>query len=164
MKHDGCTEQGPPRPNWLAAQRTYLTVLVPAMLVWEAAQMPLYTLWWTGTTAEIGYAILHCTSGDALIGLATLGWALLVLGVPDWPRERFGPVAIATIAAGLAWAVYSEWLNVELRRSWAYTETMPRIPPLGTGLAPLLQWLVVPVIAFLVTRSVSQRRRAAPPS
>lgn len=157
----GARLNGPPsmrpveiRRDWLGAQRLYLAVLVPGMLVWEAAQMPLYTLWWTGTTAEIGYAILHCTLGDALIGVATLGCASLLVGSSDWPHERFAAVAVVTLTFGLAWVVYSEWVDVELRGSWAHTETMPRIPPLGTGPAPLLQWLVVPAMAFAVTHRV----------
>ena len=53
-----------------------------------------------------------------------------------------------TVAAGLAYTVFSERLNIEVRRSWAYSDLMPVLPPVGTGLAPLLQWLVVPAAAL----------------
>jgi len=36
----------------------------------------------------------------------------------------------------------------QVRESWSYTEAMPLLPPLGTGLIPFLQWLIVPGIAF----------------
>jgi hypothetical protein len=140
------------RGGWLPALRIYVAVLVPLMLVWETAQMPLYTLWQTGTVGEIAYAIVHCTLGDALIGLAALTWALVLVGSPEWPRASFRVVATATLAIGLGYLVYSEWVNIELRGSWAYTEAMPRLPPFGTGLAPLLQWLVIPAVALLVVR------------
>ncbi|WP_333670877.1 hypothetical protein [Elioraea tepidiphila] len=140
------------RGGWLPALRLYVAVLVPLMLVWETAQMPLYTLWQTGTVGEIAYAIVHCTLGDALIGLAALTWALVLVGSPEWPRASFRVVATATLAIGLGYLVYSEWVNIELRGSWAYTEAMPRLPPFGTGLAPLLQWLVIPAVALLVVR------------
>ena len=40
---------------------------------------------------------------------------------------------------------------------------MPVIPPLGTGLAPLLQWLIVPGTAlFYVGRKVSLPRGSLP--
>jgi hypothetical protein len=44
--------------------------------------------------------------------------------------------------------VFSEWLNAQLRQNWSYTEAMPVLLPLGTGLTPFLQWLIVPGIAF----------------
>ena len=140
------------RGGWLPALRIFVAVLVPLMLVWETAQMPLYTLWQTGTVGEIAYAIVHCTLGDALIGLAALTWALVLVGSPEWPRASFGFVVVTTLVIGLGYLVYSEWVNIELRGSWAYTEAMPRLPPFGTGLAPLLQWLVIPPIALWAVR------------
>jgi hypothetical protein len=59
---------------------------------------------------------------------------------------------VTTLVIGLGYLVYSEWVNIELRGSWAYTEAMPRLPPFGTGLAPLLQWLVIPPIALWAVR------------
>jgi hypothetical protein len=69
-----------------------------------------------------------------------------------WRLPAFGwRMALAAIALGAAYTIFSEWLNVEIRRSWSYAAAMPVIPWLGTGLAPLLQWLVVPGLAFAVT-------------
>jgi hypothetical protein len=51
---------------------------------------------------------------------------------------------------GAAYTILSEWLNVEIRRSWSYTATMPVLPFLGTGLTPLLQWLIVPTLALAI--------------
>lgn len=39
-------------------------------------------------------------------------------------------------------------LNTVFRRAWAYSELMPTLPWLGTGLAPLLQWLLIPPLAL----------------
>jgi hypothetical protein len=55
---------------------------------------------------------------------------------------------LTAILLGLCYTVFSEWLNTQVRQSWSYTEAMPLVPPLGTGLAPLLQWLIVPGIAL----------------
>ena len=38
---------------WLSALRLYLSFTVVANLVWEVAQLPLYTLWRTGSVREI---------------------------------------------------------------------------------------------------------------
>ncbi|MDO8272015.1 MAG: hypothetical protein Q7U82_08845 [Gammaproteobacteria bacterium] len=61
-------------------------------------------------------------------------------------------VAIATIAFGLVYTVFSEWLNVDIRRTWIYKESMPRLPWPGTGLTPALQWLIVPALRFWFAR------------
>ena len=59
---------------------------------------------------------------------------------------------------GLAYMLFSEWLNVVVRASWAYSERMPAITLFGLtiGLSPLLQWVVVPVTAFTITRRQTQ--------
>ena len=66
-------------------------------------------------------------------------------------------MVLAAVLLGLGYTVFSEWLNVEIRRTWSYTEAMPVIPSLGTGLAPLLQWLIVPGLAFAITARRNRR-------
>lgn len=144
------------------AMRAYVAWLVPAMLAWEIAQLPLYTLWRDGAPGAIAFAVLHCSLGDALIGVAAFAWALLLVGAPDWPASGFRRVLAGTLAIGVAYTVYSEWLNVEIRQAWAYTEAMPRLPWLGTGLAPLLQWVLVPPFALLAARRSAVQRGGAP--
>ena len=56
------------------------------------------------------------------------------------------------IAFGLAYTVFSEWLNVAVRKSWTYSGLMPVIPPLDTGLSPVLQWIVLPILASWLTQ------------
>lgn len=73
---------------------------------------------------------------------------MIFAGGPGWPHRHFARVALVSIAIGVAYTIYSEWLNVAVRGSWAYAEAMPRLPWVGTGLAPLAQWFVVPAFAF----------------
>lgn len=143
----GAPRSGAASPDWLATVRRYLAAAALGNLAWEAGQMPLYTLWRTGSPGEIAVALLHCTAGDVVIAGASLLGALVLLGAPGWPRRRSGAVAAAAIAIGLGYTVYSERLNLA-RGAWAYTETMPTLPWLGTGLAPLAQWLVIPVASL----------------
>jgi hypothetical protein len=126
----------------------FLGAIAAGSLVWEFAHVPLYTLWVTGTWGEIAYAVLHCTAGDVMIAGVCLLLSLAVIGQGTWPLRRFGMVAGATMLLALGYTVFSEWLNTEIRGSWAYREAMPRLPGLGTGLTPVLQWIVVPVLAF----------------
>jgi hypothetical protein len=133
---------------WLTALRRYLAAIVLGNLAWEVAQLPLYTIWRDGSMRDIAFAVLHCTGGDLLIaGTALLG-ALLVTGDGRWPRVRFYSVAAVAILGGLAYTVFSEWLNTEVRGSWAYSELMPQLPLIGAGVAPFAQWIIVPLCAF----------------
>lgn len=138
------------RPNWLSALRSYLAMIAVANLAWEMVQLPLYTLWRTGTTGEKVIAVVHCTAGDLLIALASLILALVSAGDRDWPVRRFGAVAAATLAFGISYTAFSEWLNIVVRKSWAYSDLMPVIDFFGirVGMSPLLQWIAIPALAF----------------
>ena len=153
--------------DWLRALRVYLAVIVPANLAWETLQLPLYTIWTTGTVAERTFAVVHCTGGDALIALSALVGSLAMVGSSTWPNERFRKVAVLALVMGVAYTGFSEWLNISVRRSWAYSDLMPVLPVAGgIGISPLLQWVVVPAGAFWAVRSqgrgADQRGAAAP--
>lgn len=135
----------------LSAIGRYLAVLGVGNLAWEFALMPLYTLWSKGSPREIVFAAIHCTGGDIAIGGAALAGALLLFGNTAWPNARFTPVAIATVAAGFGYTVYSEHVNTA-RGAWGYSAFMPVLPGLGIGLAPMAQWVVVPLLAFAASR------------
>jgi len=104
-------------------------------------------------------AVVHCTGGDALITTATLLTAMLIGRFRGWPP--FGRrVALTIIVLGIAYTIMSEW-NVEVWRSWSYSSVMPLLPWVGTGLSPLLQWLVVPPLAFAITSGRGLTTRSA---
>lgn len=135
----------------------YLALLLGANLAWEIAQLPLYALWDEGRPAEIAFAVLHCTVGDVAVGAAALGAAIVLTRSWRWPATGFGHVVGAATAFGVAATIVLEWLNVEVRGAWAYAEAMPRIPPLGTGLTPVLQWLILPPLCLAAARHLTQR-------
>lgn len=135
--------------DWLEGLRTYLTVITIGNLIWEAAHLPLYTIWNDGAPREKLVAVLHCTGGDFLIALCAWAAAVIVAGRSGWPAEASRRVALLTIAAGLAYTGFSEWLNTAVRQSWTYSELMPVIPGLGVGWSPVLQWIAIPALALM---------------
>lgn len=147
--------------NWLATLRKYFFAIAIGSLVWEFAHLPLYTLWQTGTSEEIVFAALHCTGGDILIAASTLLAALIFLGPRQWPGSGSNRVIITTVLLGLGYTAFSEWLNVEVRGSWAYAAEMPVLPVVGTGISPLLQWFIVPSVAFWWALRPSSRNRVS---
>ncbi|KAB2850111.1 MAG: hypothetical protein F9K44_05870 [Hyphomicrobiaceae bacterium] len=137
-----------PTDGWLIVLRRYMIAIVLGNLVWEIAQLPLYTIWYEGTAGKILFAILHCTAGDVLIASAALIASLLALADGRWPQAGYRSLAIVAVVGGLGYTIYSEWLNTGVRGNWAYTQMMPQLPLIGTGLSPLVQWLIVPSLAF----------------
>ncbi len=138
----------PSHNSWLSMISRYLFFVAVANLLWEFAQLPLYTIWYEETIENIVFAAVHCTGGDVLIATASLIAAHIVTRCPEWPNAGFTQVAIITISFGLGYTVFSEWLNIDTPQSWAYADIMPTIPILGTGLSPLTQWIVIPISAF----------------
>ena len=142
----------PAGSNWLRALKVYLVVAVVANLAWEILQLPLYSIWMTGTARKMVFAVIHCTGGDVLIALSALTVALVFVGTKRWPAENYERVLLITLALGIGYTIFSEWLNIVVRASWAYSELMPVVPIVRIGLAPLLQWILIPTIALSLAR------------
>jgi hypothetical protein len=129
----------------------YLLVATSLNILWELAQLPFYTIWRDSPIRDSLFAAVHCTAGDVVIAALVLAFAVLLMG-RNWPQDNYLKVAVLAVILGVAYTIFSEWLNVEVRRTWAYVPAMLRLPWVGTGLAPLAQWIVVPSAAFFLLR------------
>jgi hypothetical protein len=150
----------------LAAERDLVLWGFLLNLVWEAGQTPLYEDAGRGL-AYLAWTRLHCTAGDVLILLGAFWLTSLAFRSRRW-FVRSGPLAAGLfVVLGLAYTVWSEWANTSLRDAWQYRPQMPML--FGIGLAPLLQWLVIPPILVLLLRRsprlnerVEEPRRSTP--
>lgn len=133
---------------WLVALRRYVLFAAAANLAWETAHVPLYTIWREGTPREIAFAIVHCTGADIVISVVLLVLALLLVGHDGWPAQAAWAVATLTTLLGVSSAVFFEWLNTVVRKSWAYSDLMPVIPLVDAGLSPVAQWIAIPLAAL----------------
>ena len=144
------------RSAWLIVICRYIPVLAGLNLVWEIAQLPLYSIWEKGSAAELSFAVFHCTAGDVLIGLASMTLALTFLqeGAPSTWRKRH--IVVLVVSLGLGYTLISEWFNTALDR-WTYSSLMPviQLSGVGIGVSPMLQWLLLPPLAL----SLSWRRK-----
>lgn len=148
------------RGDWLCVLRTYIVSITIANLIWEIGQLPFYTIWREGSLREIGIAVVHCTGGDAIIALIALASAITLVGDQDWPRAKFARVLVLATIFGTLYTVFSEWLNVINRKSWSYSDEMITLPWIGTGLAPLAQWSILPPICLAMSRRRCRRHAA----
>ena len=115
----------------------------------------------------MAFGVAHCTIGDVMIaGLALLS-ALALFGRPCWPKTGTRAIWLVTLLLAIAYTVYSEWLNVNVRRSWAYSDLMPTVPIIGTGVGPLLQWIALPTLVqwFAIARApwIDLKQGSRPP-
>jgi hypothetical protein len=129
---------------------TWTLWLFALNLVWEVVQLPLYAMGRYSEWPALGYAVLHCTLGDAAMAFASYLIAALATGSPRWPLCRPLTGLAVVLVAGELYTIWAEWYNVYVLRSWAYAAGMPTIR--GIGVAPLAQWLVLPVLALTILR------------
>jgi hypothetical protein len=116
---------------------------------WEFLESPLYS----DHGRELGYLLrsrLHCAGGDTLILLFAFGVTSLIFRSRQWLRDGRRGSTILFVSIGFAYTVWSEWFNTQVTLSWQYAESMPRV--FGIGLAPLAQWLAIPVLLALIFR------------
>lgn len=145
------------RLSWPIVLRHYLALSIALHLVWEIAQLPLFTIseepW-----PKQAFAVFHCTLGDGMIAGLSLLLALAAVASPAWPVEGLRKTWALLLLLGVGYTIYSEWINVSVRGSWAYNSYMPRLPILGTGISPVLQWIVVPSLSlYLATRQIKRQ-------
>lgn len=120
--------------------------------VWEFLQAPTYA-----GMAEMQHwdGIKLCTS--ATIG--DVGFALTAFWVTSaaartryWFRNPKPWQLLVFIAVGIALTIGFEYYYTNISLRWTYSELMPLVPPFGTGLSPLMQWLVIPPLVLWFTR------------
>jgi hypothetical protein len=132
-------------------------------LIWEMAQVRLYSIWAAADAKTVAWSLFHCSVGDVMIALAMFALAGMVLRRADWPMSRPWTGGAMVIVGTVAYTAWSEWHNVYQVGSWGYTAGMPLI--FGIGLSPLMQWLMLPpalVIAYRKLAPVLFGRDGAP--
>ena len=56
------------------------------------------------------------------------------------------------LVPGLVFTILAEQLATGLLDRWEYGDLMPTLPFLGTGAAPIIQWLIIPPFVLWVVK------------
>jgi hypothetical protein len=138
--------------RWLRSMLLlWLTSLFPHF-VWEIWHFRFYECMAKTSYVEAVWMGTKATVGDATIALAAYVLAVPAARSIDWLKSpSIKPVAIYFFA-GVSITVLLEYFATEVWNRWSYSEAMPTIPPLGTGLLPVAQWIVVPAITLYTAR------------
>jgi hypothetical protein len=136
--------------TYIKFSRQYLIAIAVLNIIWETLHMPLYEIWYQGTWPVIIYSGVHCTIGDIFIALTSLVIATIIIRYSTFSKKSFLSLVVLTTIFAFSYTIYSEWLNIYLRGGWAYNDLMPvlPIPYFNLGLSPLMQWIVIPPLAF----------------
>ena len=123
---------------------------------WEMVQSPLYDDIHRKTYTEILVSRLPCTFGDVIILLGACWIVAWIARNRYWVIDFRIRHVVGFTLLGLGYTIVSEWVNVDIRSAWGYSATMPRVPWIGTGLAPFIQWVLLPPLIIGVTRRFVQ--------
>lgn len=125
-------------------------------LPWEFWQVPFFH---GMASAAHWEATLFCTraaAGDSLIAIVACWIVAAVAGSSRWIQKPTRHRVAAFVAVALAITVLVEWLSTRVLHRWTYADAMPVVPLIGTGLLPLLQWIVIaPLIVWFVRRQLA---------
>ncbi len=126
---------------------------------WEIQQMPFYQL-----PSEFSYfdIIRNCTIatvGDAGISLTAFWVVAAIAKSRQWFRQPSRWQVGSFIFIGVIITVVFEALATGSLQRWEYAAFMPTLAFLGTGLLPLLQWLLLPpIMIWFVKRQLADSR------
>ena len=106
-----------------------------------------------------------CTSatiGDVGFALTAFWTTSLVARTRHWIGNQVALSVLVFLGTGIALTVGFEFYYTQITHRWNYSDLMPLVPPFGTGLSPLLQWIVVPTVVLWLSQRYLEGG-AAPP-
>lgn len=120
-------------------------------LFWELAHGPLYK--------DFKYDFSHISSctlasiTDMLTLLLLFFVFSLILKNVYWIKQlNFFSVFMLIIVGGLSTTIVEMWhIN---RGDWLYAESMPLIPIVNAGVSPVLQFTILPLIIFIISKKI----------
>lgn len=134
----------------LAQPETLLVLLAFAFhTTWEFLQDPLYAGLAASPHAQVRAACLKAAAGDVGITLAAFYAAAFIARSRLWFVDP-------NIAAVAAWFITGLLITIAIKGranasgAWRYGPSMPIVPILRVGMAPLAQWIVIPAILLVL--------------
>lgn len=127
--------------------------------VWEMLQMPLFEFPAQSSLAQMNLVCVQASAGDALMVVVAYWIVAAAQRDKNWIFHSSVRSLGLFLIPGIVMTIAFEAMATGPLHRWAYAEAMPTIPGLGTGVAPLAQWLILPlIIVYVVNRQLHQRR------
>lgn len=123
--------------------------------IWETLQMPLFAYPSHASLAQINLACIQAAAGDAAMTVMAFWIVAFLQKNRGWFLHPSARSLALFLLPGIIMTIVFEAVATGAVHRWTYANSMPTLPGLGTGVAPLAQWLILPpVIIFIVRRQV----------
>lgn len=122
---------------------------------WEMWQIPFFE----GMSAATHWdGVVRCTRatvGDVVITLIAFQSAAWAGPGRRWFLAPSRRTVGTFLSVGLVITLGLEELSTGILARWKYSSLMPVLPVIGTGIVPLLQWVVAPLITLATLRKLA---------
>lgn len=134
-----------------AFNKFVFTITVLSFLLnfaWELIQVPLYipSLY---SLEHIAFCALASFADTIMVLLLYFGFALIFKNLL-WIEHLKWKRKVVVILTGGTGAVLAEMRHLSLG-TWAYSNSMPIIPIINVGISPVLQFIILPVLIYLLS-------------
>lgn len=136
----------------ISQQRLLVAVAIVAFVLnylWEMLQMPFFANMGFANIRAWGFCFL-ATIGDMIIILFILALGKWLFGHWCWPEKLNVSKIMYLLFAGLSIGIITESVGIGFNW-WEYNHRMLLLPYFETGLAPLVQMLLLPLLSFKIT-------------
>ena len=134
-----------------------LILSFPMHFTWEFLQAPLFLNMRDATHMDGIRLCLQATLGDMVIVLIAFWLASFLTGTRQWAAQPSRRAIAGWLSTGLAITVVLEFYSTKVAGRWVYDVSMLRLPVIGTGIAPLIQWIIVPMLVLWYMRRLSAK-------
>ena len=131
-------------------QFVFVTFLLSFLLnfAWEIVQAPLYK--------DFTYRLSHiifcglASVADAIMVMLIYFFLAIIYKNPLWIKHINFQRTLTLVLIGGIGAVLSEMRHLSIG-TWSYTSFMPTLPFVHAGVAPVLQFMILPGLIFIVS-------------
>jgi len=126
--------------------------------VWEVAQGPLYE----GFQYDLGHVAFCALASVAdmfMVLILLFAFGLIFKNVCWIVPLRFNRSLVLILVGGVGAMLAEKWHTAS--GDWSYADTMPLIPIVEVGLSPVLQFTVLPLIVFVLSKKILELGVAA---
>ena len=127
---------------------------------WEIQQMQFFQISSEFSCLDMIQNSTLATVGNVGISLTAFWVVAVVSKSRQWFRSSHWWQLSGFVVVGVVITATFEALATKVLDLWEYADIMPILPFFGTGLLPLLQWLLIPpMIIWFVKRQLSDFQR-----
>ncbi len=124
--------------------------------LWEMWQAPFFEELINMPHWEATKMCTEAAAGDAVIATVSFWGVALATRTRAWILRPHWRTVAGFVALGVMITIIVEAFAVGSLDRWQYAEVMPTLPFLGTGLLPILQWIIIPpLVVWFVRRQLT---------